>query len=120
MSRLEDDRPRAATILPPERRPRRGRVGTGLAVLVLAGVTLAALAHVAVQARRIDVALALGEEQKLHAQLLEQQRRLKNDVGRLKDPQIISTLARERLNMGPVDPSGIRVFERARPGGRRR
>lgn len=106
--------PRPATVLPPERRPRRDRFGTGVGLLVLLGVTLAALAHVAVQARRIDVALALGEEQKLHAQLVEQQRRLKTDIGRLKDPAVISTLARERLNMGPVDPSGIRVVRPAR------
>jgi cell division protein FtsL len=112
------DAPRAPTVVPPERRPRRDRIGTGVGLAVLLGITLAAMAHVAVQARRIDVALALGEEQKLHAQLLEQHRRLESDIGRLKDPAVISTLARERLNMGPVDPTGIRVV---RPGkGRRR
>jgi cell division protein FtsL len=98
----------------PERRPRQDRFGTGVGLVVLLGVTLAALAHVAVQARRVDVALALGEEQKHHAQLLEEQRRLKTEIGRLKDPGIISALARERLNMGPVDPSGIRVVKPAR------
>jgi cell division protein FtsL len=94
----------------PEKRvevPRRGRMGTGVACLVLLGLTLAALGHVAVQARHLDVALALGKEQKLQGELLEQRRRLKNDIGRLKDPARISTLARDGLKMVPVSPTDI-------------
>lgn len=90
--------------------PRRRRLGGGVACLVLLGVTLAALGHVAVQARHLDVALALGKEQKLLGELLEQRRRLKSDLGRLKEPGRISTLAREKLRMAPVAPADIRAL----------
>jgi cell division protein FtsL len=97
-------------------------MGAGVACLVLLGLTLAALAHVAVQARHLDVALALGKEQNLNAELLERRRRLQSDIARRKDPGLISALARERLHMAPVDPSDIRVprLARARGGERRR
>jgi cell division protein FtsL len=86
---------------------RRRRMGSGVACLVLLGLTLAALGHVAVQASHLDVALALGKEQKIQGELLEQRRRLKNDIGRLKDPGRISVLAREKLKMAPVVPTDI-------------
>jgi hypothetical protein len=66
-----------------------------VACLVLLGLTLAALGHVAVQARQLDVALALGKEQKTLGELLEQKRRLKSDLGRLKEPGRISGLAKD-------------------------
>jgi cell division protein FtsL len=93
-------------VLPADRLRGRG-MGTGVACLVLLGLTVAALAHVAVQARHLDVALALGQEQKVQAELLEQRRRLKNEISRLKEPGRISALARERLNMAAVDPADI-------------
>jgi cell division protein FtsL len=104
-----------------ERRP-RGRMGAGVACLVLLGLTLAALGHVAVQARHLDVALSLGQERKVQGELLEQGRRLKSEIARLKDPSLISALARDRLHMAPVDPGDIRVAgpARARGGERRR
>jgi cell division protein FtsL len=102
-----------------DRRP-RGRMGAGLACLVLLGLTLAAVAHVAVQARHLDVALALGQEQKLQAELLEQRRRLKSEIARIKDPGLISALARERLHMAPVDPGDIRVPRPPAPSRERR
>ena len=124
MSGRDEERPepvdRPAARVLSAGRPPRVRLGTGVGCLVLLGVTLAAMAHVAVQARRLDVALALGEEQKEHAALPEQQRRLKNDLGRLEDPGLISAMARERLNMGPVDPTGIRIFKPTRTRERRR
>jgi cell division protein FtsL len=87
--------------------PRRRRMGSGVALLVLLGLTLAALGHVGVQARHLDVALALGKEQKLQGELMEQRRRLKSEIGRLKDPARISTVARETLKMAPVAPTDI-------------
>jgi cell division protein FtsL len=99
-----------------ERRP-RGRMGAGVACLVLLGLTLAALAHVAVQARHLDVALALGKEQNLQAELLERRRRLQSDIAHRKDPGLISALARERLHMAPVDPADIRAPGPRRPRG---
>jgi cell division protein FtsL len=92
--------------------PRRRRMGSGVACLVLLGLTLAALGHVAVQARHLDVALALGKEQKIQGDLMEQRRRLKSEIGRLKDPGRISTIAREQLKMAPVVPSDIRPLGR--------
>jgi cell division protein FtsL len=109
----EEDRRRPARVRSTERRPRPGRTGAGVGCLVLLGLTLAALAHVAVQARHLDVALALGQEQKVQADLLEQRRRLKSAIARLKDPGLISALARDRLHMAAVDPSDIRAPRRA-------
>jgi cell division protein FtsL len=91
---------------------RRRRMGSGVACLVLLGLTLAALGHVAVQARHLDVALALGKEQKLQGELLEARRRLKTEIGHLKDPARISTMARDRLKMAPVVPTDIRSLGR--------
>ena len=88
---------------------RRRRMGAGVACLILLGLTLAALGHVAVQASHLEVALALGKEQKLQGELMEQRRRLSSDIGRLKEPGRISTMAREKLNMGPVAPTNIVV-----------
>jgi cell division protein FtsL len=87
---------------------RRRRSGGGIACLVLLGLTLAALAHVAVQARLMDVALELGTEQKRRAQLGEEHARLQSEIARLKDPAYIERLAREKLNMGPPPPPDIR------------
>jgi cell division protein FtsL len=87
--------------------PRRRRMGGGVACLVLLGLTLAALGHVAVQARHLDVALALGKEQKIQGDLQEQRRRLKSEIGRLKDPSRISAMARDRLKMAPVVATDI-------------
>jgi cell division protein FtsL len=101
---------------------RRRRMGSGVACLVLLGLTLAALAHVAVQARHLDVALALGKEQKIQSDLYEQRRRLKSEIGRLKDPARISTLARDALKMVPVAPTDIVAIHpaptSARPAGK--
>jgi cell division protein FtsL len=86
---------------------RRRRMGSGVACLVLLGLTLAALAHVAVQARHLDVALSLGKEQKTQSELYEQRRKLKSEIGRLKDPARISALARDALKMVPVAATDI-------------
>jgi cell division protein FtsL len=96
---------------------RRRKMGAGVACLVLVGVTLAALAHVAVQAQQMDVAVALGQEQALQRKLEAEQRRLKSEIGELKAPQRISTRAREELHMQAVDPNDIRVV---RPERKRR
>jgi cell division protein FtsL len=91
---------------------RRRRMGSGVACLILLGLTLAALGHVAVQARHLDVALALGKEQKIQGELMEQRRRLKTEIGQLKDPARISVMARDKLKMAPVVPTDIRPLGR--------
>lgn len=98
-----------ATTVPVVDGTRRRRMGAGVACLALFGATLAALGHVAVQAQKLDVALALGKEAKEHQELLEQRRRLTSELGRLKEPGKVSAVARDRLGMGPVDPNDIRV-----------
>jgi len=103
--------PKAKTKARPEW-SRRRRMGSGVACLVLLGLTLAALGHVAVQARHLDVALALGKEQKIRGELMEAQRRLKSEIGHLKDPARISTVARDKLKMAPVVPTDIRPIGR--------
>jgi cell division protein FtsL len=91
-------------------RVRRPPVGAGVACLVLLGLMLAALAHVAVQARHFDVALALGQEQALHNELEQERRRLTSEIGTLKNPGEISRRAKETLRMGRVEATDIRVL----------
>jgi cell division protein FtsL len=81
-------------------RRRRG-LGAGIGGLALLGVTLAALGHVAVQARHYEVALELGREHAAHKELVEQRRKLESEIARLKDPVRIEREAREKLKMGP-------------------
>jgi cell division protein FtsL len=87
---------------------RKRRLSAGVGCLVLLGLTLGALGHVAVQARRIDVALQLGQEQKRREQLTQEHTRLHSEIARLKDPRYIERLAREKLNMAPPAPTDIR------------
>jgi cell division protein FtsL len=43
---------------------------------------------------------------------MEAQRRLKSEIGHLKDPARISTVARDKLKMAPVVPTDIRALGR--------
>ncbi len=95
--------------------PRResGRTGTGVLCLVLLGLTLAALGHVAVHTRHQQVALELGREQRANFELVEERRKLETEVGKLKDPALLEQLARDRLGMAPPAPLDIRVVPQA-------
>jgi hypothetical protein len=64
----------------------RRRASSAVFVLALIGVTLAALGHVAVQAKTVEVALLLGQERARHEELIAKQRQLELEVGALKDP----------------------------------
>ena len=86
----------------------RRRAGNVVFCLVLLGLTLGALGHVAVQAKKVEVALLLANEQTLHDDLLAQQRHLRNEIGRLKDPRRLVSIAQSKLGMTPR-PVGIRV-----------
>jgi cell division protein FtsL len=108
---MKTPNPKAKSKKAPLTWSRRRRMGSGVACLLLLGLTLAALGHVAVQARHLDVALALGKEQKIQSELLEARRRLKSEIGHLKDPARISTMARDKLKMAPVVPTDIRPVE---------
>jgi len=86
----------------------RRRLGMGLIGLVVLGLTAVATAHVAVHAKRIETAIALGKEQNRVRELSEKHRLLEIEMGMLKDPRRLTQLAKSELGMGPVDPNNIR------------
>ncbi len=90
------------------------RRGTGVMCLVLLGLTLGALSHVAVQAKRVDVGMQLGKEQKIQTDLQERRRRLEIEIGMLKAPGRLISQARDQLQMGPAAPTDIRVIGKER------
>ena len=79
----------------------RRRPGNVVFCVVLLGLTLGALGHVAVQAKKVEVALLLGKEQALHDELSAEQRHLRNEIGRLKDPRRLVHIAETKLGMTP-------------------
>lgn len=86
----------------------RRRSTTVIGCLVLLGVTLAALGHVGVHARQVEVAAALGREQVRHRDLLDRRRQLVIEISRLKDPARLEREARTRLGMESPLPNDIR------------
>ncbi len=93
----------------------RRRLSMGLIGLVVLGVTAGAIAHVAVHAKRIEVAIALGKEERTYRALVDERRHLEIEIGMLKDPARIIAIARDQLGMGPPAPADIRAPE-SRPG----
>ena len=85
----------------------RRRLGVGVVALIVLGVTAIATAHVAVHAKRIEVAIALGKEERAFRELTEQRRHLEIEIGMLKDPARIIAIARDRLGMRPPAPADI-------------
>jgi cell division protein FtsL len=104
----------ATTLLDPGRRRRRA----SLAVIgfVILGLTLGALGHVAVHAKRLEVALALGDAERVHRELTERRRFLEIEIGMLKDPDRVIPFARDKLLMRPAAPENIRQLALAAPG----
>jgi cell division protein FtsL len=98
--------------------PRR-RLSIGLIGLIILGVASGATAHVAVHAKRIEVAIALGKEERIHRDLIEEQRHLEIEIGMLKDPARIIAIARDQLGMRPPMPSDIRAASPIREAGRK-
>jgi cell division protein FtsL len=87
---------------------------------VILGLTLGALGHVAVHAKRLEVALALGEAERIHRDLAEQRRHLEIEIGMLKDPGRVIAIARDKLLMRPVAPGDIRPVRPAQQGAPRK
>ena len=85
----------------------RGRRGVGVWAFLLALVTAGALAHVAVRMRGIQIAYDLGRERRINTELEEQRRRLNIEIGMLKDPHRVITIARDELHMGPPAPANV-------------
>lgn len=88
------------------------RLNIGLIALVILGLTLIAIAHVAVHAKRIEVAIALGKQEQMFRELTEERRHLEIEIGMLKDPARIIAIARDQLHMRPPAPTDIHA---ARP-----
>jgi cell division protein FtsL len=78
-------------------------------LLVLLGLTLGALGHVAVQAQKNEIAVQLGREQATYEELLSQQRHHQIEIGKLRNPGRLVELARGRLGMTP-QAAGFRVL----------
>ena len=90
----------------------RRRLGVGLIGLLVLGVTLGATAHVAVHAKRIEVAIALGNEERAYREMTEERRRLEIEIGMLKDPARVITIARDQLRMRPPASEDIHALTR--------
>jgi cell division protein FtsL len=85
----------------------RRRLSFGLIGLVVLGMTVGATAHVAVHSKRIEVAIALGKEERAFRELTLQRRHLEIEIGMLKDPARIIAIARDQLGMRPPAPTDI-------------
>jgi len=96
----------APTLLGPARR--RQRASLAVISVVILGLSLGALGHVAVHAKRLEVALALGDAERVHRELSEQRRHLEIEIGMLKDPGRVIAIARDQLLMRPAAPENIR------------
>lgn len=119
MSSTQTERPSArlgslAPLLVPPAGPSGRRGGAGTAAFVLAVVTIGALAHVGLKIKGLEVAYDLGRERRIGAELEEQRRSLQIEIGTLKDPGRMVTLARDKLKMGPPPPEAIRSLEALR------
>jgi len=83
------------------------RRGIGVGAFLLALVTAGAMAHVGVRMKGIEVAYALGRERRINTELEEERRRLNIEIGMLKDPVRVVSIARDKLKMGPPAPTDI-------------
>jgi cell division protein FtsL len=95
---------------------RSRRASSGVFCLVLLGLTLAALGHVAVQAKKDEVAGLLGREHAVHEELQADLRHLEIEIGRLKHPERLVREAQGRLGMTP-EPADIRRLRPSVPAG---
>jgi len=73
----------------------------GMLMLLLLLVTLAALGHVAINLKKLEMGLALGQARAEKTRLLEKKRRLALEIGVLKDPGRIVAIAQEKLGLRP-------------------
>jgi hypothetical protein len=90
----------------------RKRASSAVFLLALTGVTLAALGHVAVQAKTVEVALSLAAAREQHEELLAEQRRLELLVGELKDPGRLMAEGRKRGMI--ATPAAVRDLSQSR------
>jgi len=84
-----------------------GRRGIGVGAFLLGIATAGAMAHVGVRMKGIEVAYDLGREKRINTELEEERRRLNIEIGMLKDPGRVVSIARDRLKMGPPAQADI-------------
>jgi cell division protein FtsL len=89
------------------------RRGVGVWAFVLALVTAAALAHVAIRMRGIQIAYDMGRERRANVELEERRSSLTIEIGMLKGPGRIIGVAHDQLHMGPPAPADV---VKLRPG----
>jgi cell division protein FtsL len=97
----------------------RRRLSTGLIGVIVLGLTLGAIAHVAVHTKRIEIAIALGKEERAYRELTLARRHLEIEIGMLRDPARVITIAREQLGMHAPLPENIRALTRPAEAGRK-
>ena len=83
------------------------RRGVGVWAFLLALVTVGALAHVGVRMHGIQIAYDLGRERRINTELEEYRRKLNIEIGMLKDPDRIISIARDQLHMAPPAPEAV-------------
>ena len=98
---------KTATLNPIVKPDLGNRRGVGVWAFLLALCTVGALAHVAVRMHSIQIAYALGRERRTNTELEEQRRRLNIEIGMLKDPDRVITIARDQLHMAPPAPEAV-------------
>ncbi|MEK6606533.1 MAG: cell division protein FtsL [Myxococcota bacterium] len=86
-------------------------------IVALALVAAGALAHVWIHLRVLQLAYDLARETKAIEEVEQTSRRLRAEIAFLKSPERLENVARERLHMAPLDPSGIRVVRAPSRGG---
>ena len=93
------------------------RPGSGVALMVLLGLTVGALGHVAVHIKKVQTGYALGAAQRAEQSLLREKRALELELGVLKDPRRVIRRAQDDLQMGPPAPQNIFVLKGTAAGG---
>jgi cell division protein FtsL len=91
--------------------PARTRSYGIIVTLAMISLVVVALLHVWTRLEVIRIGYALSQQSRLHQALVQHNQRLRLELATRKDPAIVERIARERLQMVPPDPSGIRVLK---------
>lgn len=98
--------------------PRPRRPGTRHQIAVaIALVSAAALGHVHVRLKVLELGYALSRETRLHRELVDQNQKLRLELQTRRDPAQIERRARDELSMAPPDPATIRSLRVSLPPG---
>jgi cell division protein FtsL len=90
--------------------PARTRSYGVIVTLSTLSLVVVALLHVWTRLEVIRIGYELSQQSRLHQALVQHNQRLRLELATRKDPATVEKIARERLQMVPPDPSGIRVL----------